>query len=51
MTFFKVSKKSAKEMMGPNDTKIAVSRVTLMVGIDRRPSHEDQKTTMPLARL
>ena len=49
MTFSKVSKPS-KDMMGANDLKIAVSRVTVMVGLDGEPSEHDQ-TTKLFARL
>ena len=48
MTFSKVSK--SLDMMGANNIKIAVSRVTIMVGLDGEPSEHDQ-TTKLLAKL
>jgi hypothetical protein len=39
------------QQMGPGNTKIAVSRITLMVGLDKGPSEPSDQATSPLSKL
>ena len=53
VTLWKVPKASIgqkMQKMGTDNTKIAVSRITLMAGLDKEPSEHDQ-TTKPLSKL